>query len=70
MGYQRAEETSSLHTVDLRGRLVFPAGLLPRAIAVLESNGHSVEVEDRRTLGKNVLPDLLHGGHGLGGRVH
>jgi hypothetical protein len=50
-GHRRAEQNVQVATTDFRGRLAFPAGLLPRCQAELEANGYEVEIEDCRRFG-------------------
>jgi hypothetical protein len=56
-GHRRVERVVDLTTFDLRGRLVFPAGLLPRCRAELEAHGYQVEVEDCRRFGRRFEVD-------------
>src|SRR5262249_27577174 len=51
-GHRRSRRDFEVATTDFRGRLAFPAGLLPRCRAELEANGYAVEVEDCRRFGR------------------
>src|SRR3954452_3464712 len=50
-GYREVKEAVRLWDLDIKGRLAFPAGLLPRLRRALEERGHHVRVEDRRKQG-------------------
>src|SRR4051794_39930943 len=56
-GYREAEASVTLFTFDVKDRLAFPAGLLPRVGRVLREHGYRVRVEDRRRDGPRLLVD-------------
>jgi hypothetical protein len=51
-GHRRVEREVSMAVFDHRGRLAFPAGLLPRCRAELEAHGYAVTVKDHRKFGR------------------
>src|SRR4051794_26550806 len=53
-GFEEVEETRTLCSFDVKGRLCFPAGLLPRLRTVLREHGYRVRVEDRRKPGPRL----------------
>lgn len=57
LGHREVETKVVFHDIDCKGRLVFPAGLLPRMRRVLREHGYRVVVEDRRKAGTRLLVD-------------
>jgi hypothetical protein len=55
-GYRHVETVEALYTFDHRGRLVFPAGLLPRVSQALREAGYVVRVDDQRRRGRRWRP--------------
>ena len=57
-GYRCVDRAGrSLGVTDFRGRIAFPAGLLPRVLALLDEGGVDVEVEDRRVPPRRLAVD-------------
>src|SRR5690348_3250266 len=57
LGYQELEEAVSLCDFDVKGRLCFAAGLLPRVCRTLREHGYNVSVEDQRSPGPRLRAD-------------
>jgi hypothetical protein len=58
MGYKEVEETVSLCDVDIKGRMCFAAGLMPRVRRLLREQGYRVRVDDLRKSGTRLSVDM------------
>jgi hypothetical protein len=57
LGHREVEQEVAFYDIDIMGRLVFSAGLLPRMRRVLREHGYKVRVEDRRQPGPRLRTD-------------
>ena len=57
LGYRIFDDELLQHGLDHRGRLVIPAGLLPRCLDVLKDHGFRVAVADLREFGPRLTPN-------------
>jgi hypothetical protein len=57
LGYKEVEESVSLCDVDIKGRLCFAAGLVPRVSRLLREHGYRVHVADQRKSGARLSVD-------------
>ncbi|MFO0822841.1 MAG: hypothetical protein U0792_06935 [Gemmataceae bacterium] len=57
LGYRRVATDKMMATFDIKGRLVIPAGLLPRCEAELAAHGYRVVIHDQRPSDKRFAVD-------------
>jgi hypothetical protein len=58
-GYREVVQEVMAWKLDIKGRLAFPAGLLPRAMEQLCAEGYGIEIDDQRTKARKLQPNLM-----------